>query len=219
MRDARRERRAERRRRQAERQAERRRAAGAQPRAVYEGRSAERIKPWTIDGVSRRTWYRRRLPIQPQSIRLTQLDGKLPNLALMKLAYHHRQRGDEIYFTKHVERGLWEPDYQRVYGSAIFSYSAERVAANISLKRLSAAPTTCSTTRPSRRRSGSTRAKSMTIDLSEVRRLDRLHAAWLPVAVRLLRRATKGRSAALCQHGRIHLAGRAVPAPSAFARQ
>ena len=34
---------------------------------------------------------------------------------------------------------------------------------NISLKRLSAAPTTCSTTRPSRRRSGSTRAKSMTI--------------------------------------------------------
>ena len=129
MRDARRERRAERRRRQAERQAERRRAAGAQPRAVYEGRSAERIKPWTIEGVSRRTWYRRRLPIQPQSIRLTQLDGKLPNLALMKLAYHHRQRGDEIYFTKHVERGLWEPDYQRVYGSAIFSYSAERVAA------------------------------------------------------------------------------------------
>ena len=55
MRDARRERRAERRRRQAERQAERRRAAGAQPRAVYEGRSAERIKPWTIEGVSRRT--------------------------------------------------------------------------------------------------------------------------------------------------------------------
>ena len=54
---------------------------------------------------------------------------ELPNLALMKLAYHHRQRGDEIYFTKHVERGLWEPDYQRVYGSAIFSYSAERVAA------------------------------------------------------------------------------------------
>ena len=47
----------------------------------------------------------------------------------MKLAYHHRQRGDEIYFTKHVERGLWEPDYQRVYGSAIFSHSAERVAA------------------------------------------------------------------------------------------
>ena len=45
----------------------------------------------------------------------------------MKLAYHHRQRGDEIYFTKHVERGLWEPDYQRVYGSAIFSHSAERV--------------------------------------------------------------------------------------------
>jgi hypothetical protein len=164
MRDARRERRAERRRRQAERQAERRRAAGAQPRAVYEGRSAERIKPWTIEGVSRRTWYRRRLPIQPQSIRLTQLDGKLPNLALMKLAYHHRQRGDEIYFTKHVERGLWEPDYQRVYGSAIFSHSAERVAAfKQHFPEAIVGGTYNVLDNTTRRRSGSTRAKSMTI--------------------------------------------------------
>lgn len=61
-------------------------------------------------------------------IRLTQIDGKLPNLALMKLAYHHRRRGDEIFFSKKIERELWEPDYDTVYGSAIFSFSQARVA-------------------------------------------------------------------------------------------
>jgi hypothetical protein len=61
-------------------------------------------------------------------VRLTQIDGKLPNLALMKLARHHRERGDEIVFTKHVERDMLEPSYDRVYGSAIFSFSADRVA-------------------------------------------------------------------------------------------
>jgi hypothetical protein len=60
-------------------------------------------------------------------VRLTQIDGKLPNLALMKLARHHRERGDEIVFTKHVERDMLEPAYDRVYGSAIFSFSADRV--------------------------------------------------------------------------------------------
>lgn len=60
-------------------------------------------------------------------VRLTQLDGKLPNLALMKLAHHHR--GDEIHFSRSPYRGLMEPqEYDRVYGSAIFSFSAERVA-------------------------------------------------------------------------------------------
>ena len=59
-------------------------------------------------------------------VRLTQIDGKLPNLALMKLAHHHR--GDQIHFTKHVERDMLEPEYDRVYGSAIFSYSADPVA-------------------------------------------------------------------------------------------
>jgi hypothetical protein len=61
-------------------------------------------------------------------VRLTQIDGKLPNLALMKLSRHHRARGDEITFTKHVERDMLEPEYGRVYGSAIFSFSADRVA-------------------------------------------------------------------------------------------
>jgi hypothetical protein len=62
------------------------------------------------------------------NVRLTQIDGKLPNLALMKLARHHRANGDGIYFTKHVERDMLEPEYDRVYGSSIFSFSADRVA-------------------------------------------------------------------------------------------
>ena len=63
------------------------------------------------------------------TVRLTHIDGKLPNLALMKLAHWHRKVGDEIYFTKHIERGLFERPYNLVYGSAIFSYSADRVHA------------------------------------------------------------------------------------------
>jgi hypothetical protein len=65
----------------------------------------------------------------PVTVRLTQIDGKLPNLALMKIARFHRDRGDEIVFSKHVERGMFEPDYSAVYGSAIFAQSADRVAA------------------------------------------------------------------------------------------
>jgi hypothetical protein len=59
-------------------------------------------------------------------VRLTQLDGKLPNIALMKIAYHHR--GDELVFRKYGWRGLDELDYDRVYGSAIFNFSSGRVA-------------------------------------------------------------------------------------------
>lgn len=62
------------------------------------------------------------------TVRLTQIDGKLPNLALMKLAHFHRDRKDDIIFSKHIEREMFEPQYDRVYGSAIFSFSADRVA-------------------------------------------------------------------------------------------
>ncbi|MEO5331340.1 MAG: hypothetical protein H7839_04900 [Magnetococcus sp. YQC-5] len=57
-------------------------------------------------------------------IRLTQLDGKLPNLALMRLASFHRARGDEVVFTRDPVRGLFEPRYDQVYGSVIFDTSA-----------------------------------------------------------------------------------------------
>lgn len=62
-------------------------------------------------------------------VRLTQLDGKLPNLALMKLAHYHRMRGDEVVFTREIRRDVTEPPYGLVYGSAIFSFSAPRVEA------------------------------------------------------------------------------------------
>jgi hypothetical protein len=61
-------------------------------------------------------------------VRLTQIDGKLPNLALMKLAHYHHERGDAVHFTKHIVRDMLEPDYDCVYGSAIFSFSGFRVA-------------------------------------------------------------------------------------------
>ena len=61
-------------------------------------------------------------------VRLTHIDGKLPNLALMKLAAYHRERGNEIVFSKRVQRDMLEPEYDVIYGSAIFSFSADRVA-------------------------------------------------------------------------------------------
>jgi hypothetical protein len=66
---------------------------------------------------------------------LLQLDGKLPNLALMRLSAHHKAQGDEVTFRRvmnasAVERHLWEPDFDRVYASLIFEWTrplAERV--------------------------------------------------------------------------------------------
>lgn len=60
-------------------------------------------------------------------VRLTQLDGALPNLALMRLAAWHRARGDEIHVTRKIDPELFEPNYDIVYGSAIFKFSEHRV--------------------------------------------------------------------------------------------
>lgn len=61
------------------------------------------------------------------SVRLTQIDGALPNLALMKLAHWHRGKGDTVHLTRQIERDLFEPHYDIVYGSAIFKFSQERL--------------------------------------------------------------------------------------------
>ena len=61
------------------------------------------------------------------NIRLTQIDGKLPNIALMKLAHWHRSRGDTVHFTRDLEPDLFEPKPDIVYGSAIFEFSAGRI--------------------------------------------------------------------------------------------
>lgn len=46
-----------------ERKAAKRRAAGAVARSDYEKQSLEASKPWVAEGISRRTWYRRRLTL------------------------------------------------------------------------------------------------------------------------------------------------------------
>ena len=63
-----------------------------------------------------------------KTVRITQLDGKLPNLALMKLSAWHRSQGDEVYWERGVTRHLGEPEYDIVYGSAIFA-TTEKAAA------------------------------------------------------------------------------------------
>jgi len=60
-------------------------------------------------------------------IRITQLDGKLPNLALMRLAAWHRECGHTIHFYRSPYRQLGEPDYAHVYGSAIFRFSTAQI--------------------------------------------------------------------------------------------
>lgn len=61
-------------------------------------------------------------------VRLTQLDGALPNLALMRLASWHKERGDEIHVTRRIERDLFETaEYDRVYASTLFDFSGDRL--------------------------------------------------------------------------------------------
>lgn len=70
------------------------------------------------------------------SVQLIQLDGKIPNLALMRIAAHHRALGDEVELRvagnfEAIEKRLWDmPD--KVYASAIFTRTrplAERLLA------------------------------------------------------------------------------------------
>lgn len=60
-------------------------------------------------------------------VRITQLDGALPNLAVLNLASWHRSRGDEVRVTRRIERDLFEGSYDRVYGSVLFDFSRERL--------------------------------------------------------------------------------------------
>jgi hypothetical protein len=64
----------------------------------------------------------------PKRIRITQIDGALPNLALMKLTHYHRSRGDDVTFTRQAHRDLLEGDYDIIYGSSIFQFSADKTA-------------------------------------------------------------------------------------------
>ena len=53
---------------------------------------------------------------------IAQLDGRLPNLAVMKLASYYREQGHEVVVTKGPE--TLPTDIHRCYGSAIFAYSS-----------------------------------------------------------------------------------------------
>ena len=61
---------------------------------------------------------------------LLQLDGKLPNLALLRIARHHRSQGDEVELRRSgnaaaVQPRLGEPRPDKVYASAIFTRTEE----------------------------------------------------------------------------------------------
>lgn len=62
------------------------------------------------------------------NVRISQLDGSLPNLALMKLASFHKAKGDKVFFERTSRLHFNEPKYDKVYGSAIFKFSADKVA-------------------------------------------------------------------------------------------
>ena len=60
-------------------------------------------------------------------VRLTHIDGKLPNLALMKLSHWHRAQGDEVTLARTPSPSMFEPQYDLVYGSSIFQWSSGKV--------------------------------------------------------------------------------------------
>ena len=63
-----------------------------------------------------------------KNIKLVQLDGKLPNLALMRLAHWHSSQGDSVRLTRSVQPTLFDQEgIDIVYGSAIFTYSLPKV--------------------------------------------------------------------------------------------
>ena len=60
-----------------------------------------------------------------KDVLLLQLDGKIPNLALMRIGAHHWDRGDCVVLRRAanaaaLERGLWDR-FDRVYASLIFT--------------------------------------------------------------------------------------------------
>lgn len=69
------------------------------------------------------------------TVLLLHLDGKLPNLALMRIAAHHRELGDQVELRhagnlRALEPRFSDPVWDRVYASAIFERSrplADRV--------------------------------------------------------------------------------------------
>lgn len=68
-------------------------------------------------------------PQRQKKVLIFQLDGKIPNIALMRISAHHRNLGRqvELRWTGNPRRELWD-DPEHVYASAIFAKSASVVA-------------------------------------------------------------------------------------------
>lgn len=63
---------------------------------------------------------------------LLQVDGKIPNIALMRISAHHKQLGDTVEFRRGHSRHLYDGSPDKVYASAIFDSSRPAVEALIS---------------------------------------------------------------------------------------
>ena len=60
------------------------------------------------------------------NIRLVQLDGKLPNLALMKLSHWHKSQGHRVHFTRRTTKDFFDEEPDLVYASTIFKFTQEK---------------------------------------------------------------------------------------------
>jgi hypothetical protein len=63
------------------------------------------------------------------TVLLCQIDGSIPNLALMRIAAHHRALGDDVEIRHGADftRRLWDTSPAKVYASAIFLKSRPTV--------------------------------------------------------------------------------------------
>ena len=60
------------------------------------------------------------------NVKLIHIDGKLPNLALMRLAAWHKHNKANVSFTHSSEIDMFEPEPDQVYASSIFKFSEKK---------------------------------------------------------------------------------------------
>jgi hypothetical protein len=61
------------------------------------------------------------------NVKLIQIDGELPNLAIMKLAHFYKAQGVSVDFSHSIKKDLFEPEYDFVLASAIFQTSWKKI--------------------------------------------------------------------------------------------
>lgn len=67
-----------------------------------------------------------------KKVLLVHIDGKLPNLALMKLHHWHKSLEDDIYFTRTLNF-ISDIGFDVIYGSSIFSFSRDLIERFLSI--------------------------------------------------------------------------------------